>query len=137
MPCPLLLQEDGRLAVLEMLTAVVAKFPQAVLDEYAGFLVLPLVARLSEEPAEACRAAVGALIRQLAIRVSARSAHDIAALIPRWFAADQGSGVRQCAAQLTGMLASARFDALTEVLPKVCKSLNPIQPSRSPRCAPT
>jgi hypothetical protein len=103
-----------------MLTAVVAKFPPAVLDEYASYLLLPLVARLSAEPSQRCRAAVGAVIRQLAIRVGVRCAHDMAAFIPRWYAHDQAVGVRQCAAQLTGMLAAVRFDALSDVLAQVC-----------------
>ena len=102
-----------------MLSAVVSKFPEPVLDGYAGALLLPLVARLSAEPAEAARAAVGAVIRQLATRVGARVAREMAAMLPPWFAPEQAAGVRQCAAQLTGILATARPDALADVLPRV------------------
>lgn len=129
-------QEDGRVAVLEMLSAVVAKFPEAVLDDYAGTLLLPLVARLSAEQSQACRAAVGAVIRQLATRVGARATRDMAAMLPRWFAGEQKAGVRQCAAQLVGILASARPDAMADVLPQV-RPLRMAAAARSAPCPPS
>ena len=47
------LQQEGRLAVLDALSAVVAKFPQEALDEHADSLALPLVLRLVNDPAPA------------------------------------------------------------------------------------
>jgi hypothetical protein len=45
--------QEGRLAVLDALSAVVAKFPQEALDEHADSLALPLVLRLVNDPAPA------------------------------------------------------------------------------------
>jgi hypothetical protein len=47
------LRQEGRLAVLDALAAVVAKFPQEALDEHADSLALPLVLRLVNDPAPA------------------------------------------------------------------------------------
>jgi U3 small nucleolar RNA-associated protein 20 len=41
---------EGRLAVLDMLHAIVTKFPQPVADGFAEYLLLPLTVRLAGDP---------------------------------------------------------------------------------------
>lgn len=52
--CLIIALQEGRLAVLDALSAVVAKFPQEALDEHSESLALPLVLRLVNDPAPAC-----------------------------------------------------------------------------------
>jgi U3 small nucleolar RNA-associated protein 20 len=60
---------SGREAVLSLLTAVVAKFPQPVLEEHADGFFLPLVTRLVNETDARCRAACGRLLCDLLTQV--------------------------------------------------------------------
>jgi len=58
-------QSQGRLAVLDMLLAIIKAFPQEVLSEHGGVIFVPLVQRLGLEPATDVRAGVGAVLQAL------------------------------------------------------------------------
>lgn len=105
-------QEPGRQTVLDVLAAIVARFPQPVLDQHASYLLLPMIVRLSSEPSTTCRAAVGAIIQQLFVEVSHKTALELVQLCVVWLDKGQKAGVRRSAAQVVGIAAEARPDVL-------------------------
>ena len=103
---------EGRLAVLDMLHAVVTKFPVPVLDGFAEYLLLPLTVRLAGDADGGVRAAVGALIKALFRCASLRKAQGLTSLAVTWYQPGQKPGLRRVAAQVIGLAAEARPDAL-------------------------
>jgi hypothetical protein len=103
--------EDGRRAVLDILQAVVTRFPQPVLDDSAAFLLLPLVVRLTQDPSAACRAAVGQLVCLLFKHASLRASQELAGLCIQWSRARERAGNRRAAFQVLGLAVEGRPDA--------------------------
>lgn len=57
--------ESGRISVLELLSAVLSKFSDDLIHEYADMLFISLVAVLANDDSEKCRAMAGVLIKLL------------------------------------------------------------------------
>jgi U3 small nucleolar RNA-associated protein 20 len=57
--------ESGRISVLEVLSAVLSKFSDDLIHEYADMLFVSLVAVLANDDSEKCRAMAGVLIKLL------------------------------------------------------------------------
>ena len=116
---------DGRLAVLDLLAAVVARFPQAVLDERSGYLLLPLTVRLVGEEDTGARAGVGALIKALFRAISTRAAQAlVSGPLLAWASAKQAdAGLRRAGHQLIGLVAESRPDAFALALQAVLAAL--------------
>lgn len=109
--------EDGRIAVLDMLLAIISKFPTPVLDEYSSFLLLPLTVRLSIDPSLTCRAMVGSLIRALFKYTSMKGAKELIAMVLQWMKPGQKAGNRRSAAQVIGLASEGRPEAVAAVMP--------------------
>jgi U3 small nucleolar RNA-associated protein 20 len=81
--------EDGRLAGLGMLRAVVDKFPQEVLEEeVAGYCFFPLVLRLVNDDSHKCKALVGSVIKRLLARIGPKAANQLIGCVKGWLDAD-------------------------------------------------
>jgi U3 small nucleolar RNA-associated protein 20 len=97
----------GRAAVVEMLEAVVAKFPFAVLEEYAEFFFVPLVTRLVNDQDAECRRLVGRLMKALLVRLggegSAKQAR-VRAYTVAWLANGKDPLLQRAAAQVLGLM---------------------------------
>eukprot|EP00271_Cylindrocystis_brebissonii_P004463 TRINITY_DN1612_c2_g3_i1.p1 TRINITY_DN1612_c2_g3~~TRINITY_DN1612_c2_g3_i1.p1 ORF type:complete len:2175 (-),score=483.44 TRINITY_DN1612_c2_g3_i1:572-6958(-) len=76
---------SGRMAVLEMLQAMMAKFPQSLLDEQAEALFLPLVARLVSDPSREVRVGVGKTLQTLVRRGGPRAQERMLKFALTWY----------------------------------------------------
>eukprot|EP00897_Mesotaenium_endlicherianum_P002352 jgi/Mesen1/2144/ME000152S01235 len=92
---------SGREAALEMLHAVITKFPLPVVEEQAEGMLLPLVTRLVSDPEASVRAMVGTTVKALMARVGARWQERILDFALKWCA---GENLRlwRPAAQVSG-----------------------------------
>ncbi|GBG32245.1 Small subunit processome component 20-like [Hondaea fermentalgiana] len=97
--------EAGRQSGLEMLRAILAKFPHEVLDEIASFLFLSLVQRLVNEDSSACRAIVAEVLKRLFNKVSGQPASTLLDLMETWLTQDGELLLKRAAAQLVGIVA--------------------------------
>ncbi|XP_027334628.1 small subunit processome component 20 homolog isoform X2 [Abrus precatorius] len=94
---------SGRESVLEMIHAIIAKFPESVLDEQSQTLFVHLVACLANDSDNVVRSMSGAAIKNLISSVSSNSLNAILEYALSWYL----GGKRQllgAAAQVLGLL---------------------------------
>ena len=76
---------SGREAVLEMLHAVIVKFPVQAVDEQVETVFLPLVIRLVNEDSNQLRAMVGSILKVFIGKLGQRSLHRVLNFCMSWF----------------------------------------------------
>lgn len=106
--------EPGRLSVIDILSAIINKFPQPVLDTQASALLLPFAFRLASDPSVTCRAGVSALISQLMKSISQVTAIEMVGLAVQWFNPNGKAGIRKIAAQVLSLIVDARPDLFSQ-----------------------
>ena len=116
-------QEDGRRAVLDMLLAIVTRFPQPVLDEFAAVILIPLVVRLQQDPSAACRAAVGQTIRQLFKSTSLACSQGLVRSCLQWTRSTEKASNRRVGMQVLGLAVDGRPEALATSLNEILNSI--------------
>jgi U3 small nucleolar RNA-associated protein 20 len=98
---------DGRMAVLRLLAALVARLPPSAAEQHALFLLLPLVARLTGDTDARVRALAADAVAAL-LRASDAAAQAAVRAASAWLATD-GAGtdadvrLRRCGAQVLGL----------------------------------
>lgn len=93
----------GREAVLEMLHAIILKFPASVIDEQSQTLFVHLVVCLSNDYDPKVRSMTGAAIKLLIGRVSSPPLHSILEYSLSWYLGEQ-KHLWSAAAQVLGLL---------------------------------
>jgi U3 small nucleolar RNA-associated protein 20 len=76
--------ESGRISVLEVLSAVLTKFSDDLMQEYADMLFVSLVAVLANDDSEKCRGMAGLLIKQLFTRLGDQQRHKTLQVLRSW-----------------------------------------------------
>ncbi|KAL6072065.1 U3 snoRNP protein [Balamuthia mandrillaris] len=108
--------ETGRLAALDMLRQICLKFPQAILDDYSEFFMLPLVMRLINDDSQSCRQAAGQVLKALFLATHPNVAQQLLSVALHWFESDashqqhQESSVyllKRASVQLLGLFVEA------------------------------
>ncbi|KAM6565406.1 hypothetical protein CsatA_024534 [Cannabis sativa] len=94
---------SGRKAALEMLHAIIVKFPKSVVDDQSQTLFIHLVACLANDLDSEVRAMSGAAIKRLIGCVSAHSLHSILESSLSWYM-DEKPKLWSAAAQVLGLL---------------------------------
>jgi U3 small nucleolar RNA-associated protein 20 len=79
----------GREAVLEVLLAILQKFPQEVINPRAEYLFLPLVVRLVNEDTESCKKLIADVIKALVSSVDDSKLNSIWSLMDSWLSNQQ------------------------------------------------
>ena len=100
--------EDGRLAVIDMLTAVITRFPEPVLDVHSPLIWVTLVARLGADSSRRARAAVGAALGLLVARTSAPASAKLVDMALEWAASGNKVGLRRVGTHCAGLAADSR-----------------------------
>ncbi|KAL7595784.1 hypothetical protein Lser_V15G29528 [Lactuca serriola] len=93
----------GREAVLEMLHAIIMKFPPQVVNEQSQTLFLQLVVCLVNDSEKKVRLMTGAAIKLLIGRVTPQSLHSILEYTLSWYSGEK-QGLWSAAAQVLGLL---------------------------------
>ncbi|KAL5708838.1 hypothetical protein ACHQM5_019594 [Ranunculus cassubicifolius] len=93
----------GREAVLEMLHAVIVKFPKQTVDEHSRAFFIPLVVCLANEQDSKVRPMVGAALKLLIGRISQSSLSSILEYILSWYIGEK-KNLWSAAAQVLGLL---------------------------------
>lgn len=104
--------ESGRRAVLETLTNLLKKLPLDVLNDKAQFFLLPLVLRLANDDAVACRAQAAVAIMALVKRLSNQTLNETLTLVAKWWANRSDRTLLATAAQVTTLVLECRPEFL-------------------------
>ncbi|KAL3724550.1 hypothetical protein ACJRO7_029686 [Eucalyptus globulus] len=94
---------SGREAVLEMLHAIIVKFPKSVLDEQSQSLFIHLVVSLANDQDNRVRSMTGAAIKLLVARISPHPLHSILEYSLSWYLGGKKQ-LWSAAAQVLGLL---------------------------------
>ncbi|KAJ4967931.1 hypothetical protein NE237_014632 [Protea cynaroides] len=97
---------SGREAALEMLHAIIIKFPKNTIDEQANVFFLHLVVSLANDRDGKVRSMVGAVIKLLIGRISQQSLHPILEYSLSWYMSEK-QNLWSAAAQVLGLLVEA------------------------------
>jgi hypothetical protein len=115
--------EAGRMAVIDMLTAIVQRFPQAALDGYASFIMLPVTARLANDTSDRCKAGYATLLQKLITAVSAQTAKALVDIGFQWIAPTQATGLRRAGYGVLTLFATAKLEAVLHKMPALVAAL--------------
>lgn len=102
----------GREAVLEMLHAIIIKFPRQVVNEQSQTLFLQLVVCLANDSVTEVRSMTGVALKRLIGRVGSQNLHSMLEYTLSWYSGEQ-QGLWSAAAQVLGLLVEVmqnRFD---------------------------
>lgn len=111
----------GREAILEMLHAVIMKFPISIIDEQSQTFFLHLVVCLANDRDNRVRSMTGTVIKLLVGRVSPRSLQSILEFSRSWYLGDKPH-LWSAAAQVLGLL----IEVLKDGFQKYIDSLLPV-----------
>ncbi|TYZ65388.1 hypothetical protein PybrP1_008760 [[Pythium] brassicae (nom. inval.)] len=114
--------ESGRRAVLEALGALLKKLPLELLNERAQFFLLPLVLRVANDEAAACRELAADVIRTLLRRMGNRQLNESVLLLGKWWAQHADAKLVSTAAQVTTLVLETRPEFLDKSAPELFAS---------------
>ncbi|KAL0044331.1 hypothetical protein WJX82_000142 [Trebouxia sp. C0006] len=118
--------ETGREAAIEMLKIIISKFPEELVNDWCEVFFLPLVQRLTGDPSNKCREAVGASLKALMHRVAPDPLDKLAQYCLIWLGGGDARLART-AAQALGILVQvegAKYGRrVPAVLPLLASSL--------------
>lgn len=80
--------QDGRLSAIEMLTAIIEKLPDELLERHAQLLFMPLVLQLVNDDAKECREAVATCLSKFLARSSTEVVQSFHNYATRWCSGD-------------------------------------------------
>ncbi|KAL3360047.1 hypothetical protein AABB24_016514 [Solanum stoloniferum] len=105
----------GREAILEMLHAVIMKFPVSIIDEQSQTFFLHLVVCLANDRDNRVRSMTGTVIKLLVGRVSPRSLQSILEFSRSWYLGDKPH-LWSAAAQVLGLLIEVLKDGFQKYI---------------------
>lgn len=118
----------GREAVLEMLHAIIMKFPPQVVSEQSHTLFLQLVVCLTNDSEKKVRSMTGAAIKLLIGRVTPQSLHSILEYTLFWYSGEK-QGLWSAAAQVLGLLVEVMKKGFTKHIDVILPVMRRILPS--------
>ncbi|KAG8720081.1 U3 snoRNP protein [Ceratobasidium sp. 395] len=95
--------DSGRKSVMELLSAVFAKFTDAIVDEYAEMFFVALVLRIANDDTPKCREMAAALIQQLLLRVGEPRRRSLMTHVHKWAEQEEKEQLAGVAAQVYGL----------------------------------
>jgi len=105
--------EEGRLAALHMMAAIIKKFPSEVLHEIAQLCFFPLLLRLVNDNSSECRSQVCVVLCAVFSRLEASKANELVGMTQGWFAKGETQPLLERAAiQVVGLVSEAKEGSL-------------------------
>jgi U3 small nucleolar RNA-associated protein 20 len=128
--------ESGRISVLEVLSAVLTKFSDDLVHEYADMLFVSLVAVLANDDSEKCRAMAGVLIKMLFGRLGEQQKSKTLQVLRSWVELrDQQASLASASLAVYAIVLESAPDAIAEivnvVVPAVVDSAHTLQSAES------
>ena len=118
--------ESGRLSVLELLSAIVSKFEERLIGDYADLLFVALVMVVANDDSAKSREMAAEIIKSLVLRLDSDHRRLLMSHLRSWASQQANAQLTRVAAQVYGVILDAlQADAVT-YLPVTLEDLNAI-----------
>ncbi|KAI9441558.1 armadillo-type protein [Lactarius indigo] len=116
--------ESGRLSVLELLGAIVSKFEEGLIGDYADLLFVALVMVVANDDSAKCREMAAEIIKSLFLRLDADHRRLLMSHLRSWASQQANTQLTRVAAQVYGVILEALQADAAAYLPAILEDLN-------------
>jgi U3 small nucleolar RNA-associated protein 20 len=117
--------ESGRISVLEVLSAVLTKFSDELVQEYADMLFVSLVAVLANDDSEKCRAMAGLLIKALFGRLGDQQKTKTLQVLQSWVETrDEQASLASASLGVYAIIIESAPESIGEIIDVVTPAVN-------------
>jgi U3 small nucleolar RNA-associated protein 20 len=116
--------ESGRVSVLELLSAIVAKFEEGLIGDYADLLFVALVMVIANDDSTKPREMAAEIIKNLFLRLDADHRILLVSHLRSWAGQSANSQLTRVAAQVYGIILDALQANATAYLSAIIEDLN-------------
>ncbi|KAI0262194.1 armadillo-type protein [Gloeopeniophorella convolvens] len=116
--------EAGRLSVLELLSAIVSKFEEGLIGEYADLLFVALVMVLANDDSAKCREMAAEIIKNMFSRLNVDRRRLVMSHLHSWASQQAKSQLVRVAAQVYGLILDVLQADATPYLSTILEDLN-------------
>jgi U3 small nucleolar RNA-associated protein 20 len=116
--------ESGRFSVLELLSAIVSKFEEKLIGEYADLLFVALVMVIANDDSAKCREMAAEIIKSLFLRLDADHRRLLMSHLRSWASQQANPQLTRVAAQVYGVVIDALQADAAAYLPAILEDLN-------------
>lgn len=114
--------ETGRLQALQVLCALMNKFPGELLEVQSEFFYLPLVVRLANDESKACREQISEVLKTLMKRIGHSPGGKLIDITMQWLCS-QDRKLKQTAALAMGLFTEVRRAQVAQLESKILEAL--------------
>jgi U3 small nucleolar RNA-associated protein 20 len=116
--------ESGRVSVLELLSAIVSKFEESLIGDYADLLFVALVMVLANDDSTKCREMAAEIVKSLFSRLDVDHRQLLVSHLRSWAGQSENLQLIRVAAQVYGIILDALQADATTYLSFVIEDLN-------------
>ncbi|KAI8978168.1 armadillo-type protein [Trametes punicea] len=116
--------ESGRKSVMELLSAIVAKFETSLVQEYADLLFVGLVMVIANDESTKCREMAAELIKSLLSRLETTQRNIIMSHVHSWAIQQSQPQLTRVSAQLYGLIVDHLKSDVNAFVPSVIEDMN-------------
>jgi U3 small nucleolar RNA-associated protein 20 len=116
--------ESGRLSVLELLGAIVSKFEESLIGDYADLLFVALVMVIANDDSVKSREMAAEIIKNLFLRLDTAHRRILVSHLRSWASQSINPQLIRVAAQVYGLILDALQADATTYLPAILEDLN-------------
>ncbi|KAI9063947.1 hypothetical protein FKP32DRAFT_1603293 [Trametes sanguinea] len=116
--------ESGRRSVMELLSAIIAKFETSLVQEYADLLFVGLVMVIANDDSTKCREMAAELIKSLLGRLETTQRNLIMSHVHSWAVQQSQPQLTRVSAQLYGLIVDFLKDDVTPYVPSILEDMN-------------
>jgi U3 small nucleolar RNA-associated protein 20 len=116
--------ESGRLSVLELLGAIISKFEDSLMGDYADLFFISLVMVIANDDSAKCREMAAEVIKNLFLRLDADHRRLLISHLRSWAKQQTNPQLIRVAAQVYGLILDILQADATTYLPVILEDLN-------------
>ena len=116
--------ESGRISVLELLGAIVSKFEESLIGDYADLLFVAFVMVIANDDSARSREMAAEIIKSLFLRLDVDHCRILVSQLRSWASQTENSQLTRVAVQVYGIMLDALHANASTYLPSIIDDLN-------------
>ncbi|KAH9925892.1 armadillo-type protein [Epithele typhae] len=118
--------ESGKLSVMELLSAMIAKFETSLVQEYADLLFLGLVMVIANDDSAKCREVATELIKGLLARMEVKQRNVVVSHVHTWAVQHSQAQLTRVSAQMYSLIVDFLKTDAVPYIPSICADMNAV-----------